>query len=201
MKLLMAGASPFVRKVMVTLHETDQVNAVEYEAVVAAPAGPSAELIAANPVGKIPALVRPDAPTLYDSRVICRFLDSRVNGGLYPQQRQWDTLTLEATGDAIMDAAVLMVYEIRFRDEAQQSQDWIEAQWTKVDRALSALNTRWISHLHGPLDMGQISVACALSYLDFRHDARSWRTGYTALADWHAAFCQRPSMMATTPKG
>ena len=200
MKLLMAGPSPFVRKVMVTLHETDQVDAGEYETVVASPTGPSPELIAANPVGKIPALIRPDAPTIYDSRVICRFLDARVQGGLYPERRQWDTLTLEATADGMMDAAVLMVYEARFRPEEKQSAEWVEAQWAKIDRAVSALNTRWISHLRGPLDIGQIAVGCALSYLDFRHAARVWRTGNPALADWYAEFAERPSMQATAPK-
>ncbi|MGY3438948.1 MULTISPECIES: glutathione S-transferase family protein [unclassified Marinovum] len=199
MKLLMAGPSPFVRKVMVTLHETDQKNAVEYERVVASPTGPSPELIAANPVGKIPALIRPDAPALYDSRVICRFLNARVGGTLYPEKRQWDVLTLEATGDGIMEAAVLMIYEERFRPEQKRSSEWVEAQWAKIDRAVSALNTRWVSHLHGPLDIGQISVACALSYLDYRHAARQWRTGNTALADWYKVFAERPSMVETEP--
>lgn len=200
MKLLMAGPSPFVRKVLVTLHETGQTEAVEYEVVVASPTGPSPELIAANPVGKIPALIRPDAPTIYDSRVICRFLNARAGANLYPEKRQWDVLTLEATGDAISEAAVLMVYEDRFRPEEKRVPEWVEGQWAKVDRAVSALNTRWISHLRGPLDIGQISVACALSYLDFRHDARAWRTGNTALADWHAAFSERASMTATAPR-
>lgn len=197
MKLLMAGPSPFVRKVLVTLHETGQTDAVDYEVVVASPTGPSPELIAANPVGKIPALIRPDAPTIYDSRVICRFLNARAEADLYPEKRQWDVLTLEATGDGIMEAAVLMVYEIRLRPEEKRHAEWVEAQWAKIDRAVSALNTRWVSHLHGPLDIGQISVACALSYLDYRHGDRSWRTGNPALADWHAGFCERPSMIAT----
>lgn len=200
MKLLMAGPSPFVRKVLVTLHETGQTDAVDYEVVVASPTGPSPELIAANPVGKIPALIRPDAPTIYDSRVICRFLNARAGASLYPEKRQWDVLTLEATGDGMMEAAVLMVYEDRFRPEDKRVPEWVEGQWAKIDRAVSALNTRWISHLHGPLDIGQISVACALSYLDFRHAARTWRTGNTALADWHAKFSDRASMLATAPK-
>ena len=199
MKLMMAGPSPFVRKVLVTLHETDQEKEVEYEIVTASPTGPDPALISANPVGKIPALIRSDAPTLYDSRVICRYLDHRAGAGLYPEKRLWDTLTLEATADGMMEAAVLMVYEARFRPEEKQFAGWVEGQWGKVERAVSALNTRWISHLHGPLDMGQIAVGCALAYLDFRHEARSWRTGNDALADWYAAFAQRPSMQATAP--
>ncbi|WP_335947570.1 MULTISPECIES: glutathione S-transferase [Salipiger] len=199
MKLLKAGPSPFVRKVLVTLHETDQYDAVEQVQVSASPLTPDPNLIAANPVGKIPALIRDDGPTLYDSRVICRFLDHRAQTGLYPEVRQFDTLTLEATADGIMDAAVLIVYEERFRPADKVSMEWIEGQWAKVSRALDAVSTRWMSHLHGRIDIGHIGMACALSYLDFRHDARKWRTGRDALAEWHAGFAARPSMIATEP--
>ena len=199
MKLLKAGPSPFVRKVLVTLHETEQYDAVEQVQVTASPLTPDPNLIAANPVGKIPALIRDDGPTLYDSRVICRFLDHRAQTGLYPEVRQFDTLTLEATADGIMDAAVLIVYEERFRPADKVSMEWIEGQWAKVSRALDAVSTRWMSHLHGRIDIGHIGMACALSYLDFRHDARKWRTGRDALAEWHAGFAARPSMIATEP--
>ncbi|KUF12569.1 glutathione S-transferase [Pseudoponticoccus marisrubri] len=199
MKLLKAGPSPFVRKVMVTLHETGQFDDVEQVDVVASPMAPDATLTAANPVGKIPALMREDGPTLYDSRVICRFLDARAGAGLYPESRIWDTLTLEATADGIMEAAVLIVYEERFRPPEKVSIEWIEGQWSKVSRALDAVNTRWMSHLHGRLDMGHIAIACALGYLDFRHDVRSWRTGRDSLATWYTRFCERPAMQATDP--
>lgn len=199
MKLLTAGPSPFGRKVQVTLHETDQIADVEQMFIASTPMASDATLIAANPVGKIPALIRDDGPALYDSRVICRFLDDRAKAGLYPESRLWDVLTLEATADGIMDAAVLMVYEVRFKTDAQQAPDWIDAQWAKVARALDAINTRWMSHLHGRLDMSHIAVACALSYLDLRHDGRNWRTGRDALAAWHKGFAQRPSMVATQP--
>jgi glutathione S-transferase len=201
MQLLKAGPSPFVRKVLVTLHETAQIDDVEMVDVTASPYAPDPVLIAANPMGKIPALMRKDGPTLYDSRVICRFLDNRAKAGLYPDSRMWDTLTLEATGDAIMDAAVLVIYEERFRPAEKVSLEWIEGQWAKVSRALDALGTRWMSHLHGRMDMGHIAVGCALGYLDFRHEARSWRTGRDALATWYAGFAQRESMIATEPKG
>lgn len=204
MKLLISPLSPFVRKVLVTLHETDQTEDVTYEAVQASPADPDPTTLAANPVGKIPALVRNEGPALYDSRVICRFFNDRAaNGagaGLYPETRLWETLTLEATGDAIMDAAVLMVYEGRFRKKEHQSADWVDNQWAKVDRALAALESRWLSHLQGPLDMGQIAVGCALGYLDFRHDARNWRASHGALADWAEGFNAREAMQATIPE-
>ncbi|WP_417719341.1 glutathione S-transferase [Salipiger sp.] len=199
MKLLKAGPSPFVRKVLVTLHETGQYDDVEMIDVVASPLAPDPQLIAANPLGKIPALIREDAPTLYDSRVICRFLDARAKAGLYPETRPWDTLTLEATGDAMMEAAVLIIYEERFRPPEKVSMEWIEGQWAKVSRALDAVNTRWISHLKGRMDMGHIAIGCALAYLDFRHDVRKWRTGRDALAGWYDGFAARPSMTATDP--
>ena len=201
MKLLMAGPSPFVRKVLVLLHETGQFDDVETVTVTAAPGGTDTALKAANPVGKIPALVRDEGPTLYDSRVICRYLNDRGSADLYPVQGQWEVLVLEATADALMDAAVLMVYEKRFRDEAQQSEAWIEAQWGKVTGALDALNARWMSHLSGPMDIGHIGVACGLAYLDFRHGDRDWRKGRDALAKWYDAFAARPSMQATQPVG
>ena len=199
MQLLRAGPSPFVRKVLVTLHETDQFADVEQVDVAASPIEPDSKLIAANPVGKIPALVRTDGPTIYDSRVICRYLDARAEAGLYPERRLWDTLTLEATADGIMDAAVLIIYEMRFRPEDKVYEPWMEGQWGKVSRALDALNTRWMSHLNGRMDMGHIAIGCALGYLDFRHAAREWRTGRDGLAEWYKTFAERDSMIATDP--
>ena len=199
MQLISSVTSPFVRKVRVVLKETGQEGDVEEVSVATLPIAPDPKVSAANPLSKIPALIRPDGPTLYDSRVITRFLDARSGGALYPDARIWDVLTLEATADAMMDAAVLMAYEVRLRPEGMRFDDWIEGQWGKVEGALDALNTRWMSHLSGPLDMGQIAVGCALGYLDFRHDARGWRKGRDALDDWFAVFCARDSMKATKP--
>ncbi len=197
MKLLMSPASPYARKCRVVLRETGLLGKIEEVAVTTTPLATDASVAAANPLGKIPALVRDDAPALYDSRVITRFLNDRAHANLYPTARLWDVLTIEATADAIMDVAVGITYELRFREPAQQSPVWMDAQWGKVSRAVTALNDRWMSHLNGPLDIGQIDVACALSYLDLRHDGRGWRTGNDTLAAWHTVFMQRDSMAAT----
>jgi len=199
LQLVYASASPFVRKVRVLLTETGQEGDVKLLSVATSPTQPSPEVRSVNPLAKIPALIRDDGPALYDSRVITRYLDARAESGLYPEARLWETLTLEATGDAIMDAGVLMVYEARCRPEDKQDHGWLDAQWGKIEGALDALNERWISHLAGPLDMGQISVACALGYLDFRHDVRNWRAGRGALDDWFAVFSERPAMLETMP--
>lgn len=199
MKLMMAVPSPFARKVRVLIREAGLTDQVEEVAVVTSPASTPDDLRAANPLGKIPALLRDSGPTLYDSRVICRYLDTVAPAAFYPDTRFWEVLTLEATADGIMDAAVLIVYESRFRDEGMRSQDWTDAQWSKVDQALSAVEGRWISHLSGPVDMGQIALACALGYLDFRHGDRAWREGRPQLAAWFARFESRDSMVDTAP--
>ncbi|MCF6444508.1 glutathione S-transferase [Nereida sp. MMG025] len=199
MQLLGSPASPFVRKVRVVILETDQTAEIEEVDVSTTPVNSATEVIAANPTGKIPALIRPDRPAIYDSRVICQFLNDRAKADLYPDARKWDTLTLEATADAIMEAAVLMVYEKRVRPENEQSPAWIEAQWGKVQRALDAVNTRWMSHLAGPMDAAHIAMGCALGYLDFRHEGRGWRSGVDGLADWYEAFSVRDSMQKTAP--
>jgi len=200
MKLYHSPASPFVRKVVVLLHELEQFDAVELATVTTTALASDAGLMAANPLARLPALERPDGVTLYDSRVITAYLDDLYEGGMYPTgPRRWETLTLEATGDGIMDSAVSMIYEVRLRDAAQVSDAWIEAQWAKVGRGLDALNTRWMSHLSGPVGAGHISVACALGYLDFRHETRNWRQGREALAAWYDSFAARPSMVSTAP--
>lgn len=199
MQLIYSPASPFARKVRVMILETAQQDDVELVEIASIPTDPNPQLTAANPLSKIPALIRTDGPALYDSRVITRFLDARSGGTLYPEDRIWEVLTLEATGDAIMDAGVLMVYENRCRPEDMQFGGWMDAQWGKIEGALDALNTRWMSHLSGPLDMAQISVACALGYLDFRHADREWRKGRDSLDDWFAVFAERDSFRATSP--
>jgi glutathione S-transferase len=200
MKLAYSPASPYVRKVMILLQETGQLDAVELVEGSGTPLAPNAAIVQKNPIGKIPALERPDGATLYDSRVICAFLDDRAGGKLYPtSSRRWETLTLEATGDGMMDAALLMTYEGRLRPEKIRMDAFVDAQWAKIMQACAALNTRWMSHLAGPLDMGQIAVACALGYVDFRHGHRDWRSQHDGLATWDAAFSERDAMKATRP--
>lgn len=200
MKLYHAPASPFVRKVTVLLHEAGATDRVTLVPAAGNPLDPGTMPVDRNPLGKIPALERDDGPTLYDSRVITRYLDDLLQAGLYPPApRLWDTLVIEATGDGIAEAAVLMRYEMHVRPEATRSPDWAEAQWTKIARALAALEDRWTSHLSGPLDMGQVAIGAALGYLDFRHGERYWRSAHPGLTAWYAAFRTRLSMQLTAP--
>lgn len=201
MKLISSKASPFVRKVRVLMHEAGRAGDIEEQFVMTTPVNTDDSVRAANPLGKIPALILDDGRALYDSRVITRYLDDLWGVGLYPTDRIWDVLTLEATADGLLEAAVLMVYEGRVRPEDKQFDGWVEAQWAKASRAVKAINDHWMAHLDGPLDMGHVAVGCALGYLDFRHGGRDWRSDNAALARWFEDFGARPSMAATLPEG
>ncbi len=203
MKLLHAGPSPYVRKVMVVLEEAGKTGDVAVIDGSGTPIAPNPAVVAANPIGKIPALITDDGSVIYDSRVITRYLDAKYATGLYPADDTiWQTLTLEAHADGMLDAALLCVYEVRIRDEAIRSTAWVEAQRAKVNRGLDALEANWVEHLNGKLDMGGIAVGCALGYLDFRAEMGgfgNWRDGRPGLAAWGAAISARPSMVATAP--
>ncbi|MFV0473690.1 MAG: glutathione S-transferase [Pikeienuella sp.] len=203
MKLFHAAASPYVRKVMVLLEEAGKTGDLTLIDGATAPTAPNEAVLAVNPLGKIPCLVRDDGPALYDSRVITRYLDAKYGTRLYPEgEALWSTLALEAHADGILDAALLCVYENRMRPEAMRSADWLAGQRAKIARGLDALEARWMDRLEGPLDMGVVGVGCALGYLDLRGELGGWgdwRAGRAKLALWGERFLERPSMRATRP--
>jgi glutathione S-transferase len=200
MELYSADASPYARKVRICIHELGLVDQVREIGAAGTPMAPGTMPVSQNPLGKIPCLTRTDGVALYDSRVITQYLNNRAGGNLYPDApRLWETLTLEATADGIMDAALLMVYERRVRDETIVFEDWIEGQWTKVVRSLGAIEARWMSHLAGPMDAAHIGLAAALGYLDFRLDDRNWRASHANLANWFSDFSERTSFKDTSP--
>ncbi len=199
MILYASAASPFVRKVLIALHETGLLEKTDVQTVAVSPMNSGDIVPVANPLGKIPCLIRDDGKPVYDSRVITRYLDS-LTPGLYPTDDSlFDVLTLEATIDGIMDAAVSMAYEVRTRPEEKQFDGWLDAQWTKVDRALTHIETKAMETLSVNRFMSLILVA-ALEYIDLRHDARNWRAAHSKLADWHAANKDAPSLAATRPQ-
>ncbi len=200
MRLYHSPTTPFGRKVMVQILETGLKDRVEVIEATGTPLAPGSLPIGVNPLGKIPALVRDNGRVIYDSRVICRYLDTLTGAGLYgSDEALWDVLTLEATADGILDAALLMTYEARLRPEPLRFPDWVEGQWAKIARALDMVERDWTGFLSGPMTMAHVAMGCALPYIDFRHDARNWREGRPRLAEWQAGFAQRPSMQATKP--
>ena len=200
MRLYHNRLSPFVRKVTVLLHELDCPGIVDLVDVVGHPVQPGSLPVDENPLGKIPTLAGSHDGTIYDSRVICRYLNDYACGEMYPAPPEgWQVQVLEATADGVMDAAVLMVYESRCRDRQHQSSEWVGAQWDKIRRSLDHIESEWIGHLEGRAYMGHIALGCALGYLDFRHPERDWRTGRSQLADWFREFSDRNSMQTTIP--
>ncbi|MDD7972088.1 glutathione S-transferase [Roseinatronobacter alkalisoli] len=200
MTLYYSPTSPYARKVLVLAHEAGIAGKLDIITGSGTPLDSGQAPIAQNPLGKVPTLSRPDGPAIYDSRVICEYLDSIAQSGFYPGgARRWDALTLQSMADGILDAALAMVYESRLRPEAMHFAPFVEGQWQKIARSVDMLETRWISYLAGPFCIGQIATACALSYLDLRHNARNWRQAHPALTAWHENFAQRDSMLATQP--
>ena len=202
MKLRYAPTSPFVRKVMVTATETGLLDRIEKVPSSVAPTKPNDEVAKENPLVKIPALVTDDGLVLYDSPVICEYLDSLHEGAkLFPPagKARWVALRQQALGDGIMEAAILARYE-SVRPKEVCWADWIEAQLRKVRGAIASLESESENGvLRGPLTIGLVTIGCALGYLDFRFADLQWRQMAPGLARWYADFAERPSMRQTAP--
>ncbi len=200
MKLYYSPASPYVRKVRVLVMETGLMDDIELANVTITPVGPDAELCADNPLGKVPTLVRDQGGALYDSRVICEYLDSLHGGArMFPenQDQRWIALRRQALADGILDAAVNTRYETFLRPQELRWRDWEDSQMTKVRRSLDELEAESLGE---GVDIGTISVACALGYLDFRYPDEGWRETRTKLAAWFEKFAARPSLSETSPE-
>ncbi|MEL6583922.1 MAG: glutathione S-transferase family protein [Pseudomonadota bacterium] len=191
--------SPYCRKVKMVMHHFGMTDVALVPAAGNA-AAPGTMPMSVNPLGKIPCLQRDDGPALYDSRVICAYLNDLHRGDLYGTGAQtWDIMTLEATADGILDAALTIVYEARVRPPEMIYEPWTSGQADKINRALDALEARWIAMLQGPLNLGQIAVGSALGYLDLRGPVGEWRTDCPHLSAWFAEFAQTEMMLATPP--
>ncbi len=203
MKLFYNPASPFVRKVLITAIECGLEDRVQKHPLALTPVNANDDLNTQNPLGKIPALVLDDGSTLYDSRVICEYLNSLAGGKgsatLFPEgEDRWKALRLSACGDGICDAAVTVRYETFVRPEQYRWGDWIEGQKNKFRRAVAVLENE-VAGFENTLDIGTISIAVALDYIDFRYADEAWRDSAGALAEWHKRFVQRPSFQQTAP--
>jgi glutathione S-transferase len=152
-----------------------------------------------NPLGKIPSLILEDGTVLFDSRVILEFLDAHAGGGrIIPASgaERFAVLRMHALADGLMDAALLQVYEIRFRPEEIRSEKWRAYQAEKVDRVLEAFE-REPPARSGEWHVGQIALACALGYLDLRFEGR-WRANHPKLVAWLEAFAASVPAFAAT---
>ncbi len=198
MKLFYAPASPFVRKVNIFAMEVGLEKQIEW--VTTNPWQAEDKLTTENPLSKIPTLITDDGKILYDSRVICEYLDSLHNGNkLIPAEgeKRWATLRLQALADGILDSGIIRLMEKK-RCAAQQSIDWENLQKNAVERGLDYLESS-VSEWSDNLDIGVISVACVLGWLDFRFADENWRINRSKLDSWFAQFSTRPSIVKTLP--
>ncbi len=200
MKLFYNPASPFVRKVLVTAIECQVEAQINKEPLALTPVSPSDALNADNPLGKIPALVLDNGSTLFDSRVICEYLNQLGGGTLFPNDdSRWQALRRQSIADGMCDAGVLVRYETFVRPEERQWDHWINNQKDKFRRATALLESE-VSGFGDTIDIGTLSVAIALDYIDFRYSDESWRNQCPALAAWHQSMSTRPSLAQTMPK-
>lgn len=199
MHLHSSPASPYTRKVKIAvsvLNLSDRVQDLPTDT-----SNPESPLHGNNPLGKIPTLVLDDGSALYDSRVIVEYLDHVAGGGkLLPTEpkARFAALRLQALADGICDAALLIVYEGRYRSENERSKSWIDMQRAKIDRSLAVLEANVPSA--GPVSIGEIALACALGYLDLRLGG-AWRADHPNLVTWLAGFsAAHPVFEATRVK-
>jgi glutathione S-transferase len=194
-----ADASPFVRKAKIGAALCGLSDRIKVEA--SDTRSPNDPIRRINPLGKIPALVLEDGTALFDSRVILEFFDAEAGGGVIIPGRgpaRFAALTGQALADGIMDAGVLCIYEDRWRPADMQSQAWLDHQHGKMERALAAFEAAPPA-LAGTPHVGEIALACALGYLDFRF-AGAWRKDRPRLAAWLSAFDKAvPAFAKTTP--
>jgi glutathione S-transferase len=184
MKLLYSSTSPYSAKVRMSAHHLDLGIAAETTNTEDTPV----ELLASNPLGKIPVLIREDKPPVFDSVAIMQFLNREAKGKLYPRkpEKRTEAETLEALCDGITDCLLAIVYEKRFHPPEKVHQPWIDRQWQKVTRGLDHLNAnppRVNKNLHG----GHFALAALLGYLSLRFEGE-WEKGRGKLKNWPQKF-------------
>ncbi len=201
MRLYASTTSPFVRKVRVVLHELGLADRCEILQVTTSPHEPDASLGRANPLNKLPALELDDGTALYDSPVICEYLDAvHGRGKLLPASgaARWQILRTQALADGVVDAGILVRYETAMRPPELAWQPWIAGQRLKVAQGLSELEST-IDRQPAEIDLGSVAIACMMSWLEFRGIEPSLRQSFPRLSAWNDTLQKRPSLAATKP--
>ncbi|WP_210275317.1 glutathione S-transferase [Martelella soudanensis] len=195
MKLHWSPRSPFVRKVMIVLNETGQLDQVtQVRSVVAMHMPPNAAVMADNPLGKIPTLVIEDGTALFDSRVICEYLDHRAGGGLLGEKR-FEQLRWQALGDGLIDLLLLWRTELT---RPGGPWDAVTQGWLSKARAVMAtLEAEAPALASAPFGLGHVAIVCALGQMDFRWSDSNWRDHFPRLAALEADWAARPSVSST----
>ncbi len=200
MKIYFSPASPYVRKCMIVAHELGLVSQIEKLPSAANPVTRDQTVVSANPLGKVPTLLTDKGQVLFDSRVVCEYLNDLGNGNLFPKEvdLKWQALTEQSLADGILDAALLIRYENAARPEELRWSAWTQGQMDKIKSGVSQFE-KTIGGRGKAVDIGTLTLACALGYLDFRFADYDWRAEHRALATWYAEFSKRQSVSNTAP--
>ena len=201
MKLHWSSRSPFVRKVMVAAHEMGLADRIETVPTLVMMTSANRDLMRSNPLGKIPTLVTDDGTVLFDSTVICEYLDSlHERTKLFPAdpKKRWHALRWHALADNMLDNLVLWRNEL-LRPKPQQSFEILAALEAKIRSALDFLEGEAEALGKAPVTIGHVGVGSALGYLDFRFATIGWRDGHPKIAAWYDQFAERPSIRNTLP--
>jgi glutathione S-transferase len=202
MKLLYAPQSPFSRKVRAAAIELGLSDRIDVEYAEVVPGKPNRSFGGSvNPLRKIPALLTDDGTTIFDSTVICEYLDDLGGGGvIIPRDRpaRWRVLTHHALAQGICEAAILVRYETWLRPEANRWSVWTDDQWDKINSGLE-----WFEHnpvaLQEPVSIAHLALGSALGYIDFRWPVENWRKRFGLVGRWFERLEQRPSFSLTRP--
>ena len=202
MKIFFSTSSPYVRKCMAVAHELGVADRIEKLPNAAHAINRDANIVKSNPTGQVPTFFCDDGTVLFDSVVICEYLDATFGGKLFPKsgRERWARLTEHAAADGILGAALLARYEATLRPETLRWPDWSSSQLKKIRSGVE-----WVEGIAESLpdrvDIGTLAIGCALGYLDFRFSDMNWRSQAPKAADWFAGFSQRAAMTATAPRG
>jgi len=203
MKLFYAPQSPFARKVRAASIELGLEDRLQLEYAEVVPGRPNTEYARSrNPLRRVPALVTDSGETIFDSTVICEYLDALAGGGnLIPQdvRHRWRVLTNHALAQGMCESVILIRYETWLRPESARWPAWVDDHWDKINSGLD-----WFEHneseLSEPINLAHLALGCLLGYVDFRWPHHGWRERFSSIGSWFAQLEQRPSFARTKPE-
>lgn len=200
MKIFYSSASPFVRKTMIVAEELGINDRIERLPAAASPVKRDTNILPYNPLAQVPTFFTDDEQVLFDSKVICEYLNTTYKGNLFGnEQTRWKMLTDHAAADGIIAAALLVRYELLARPQQLQWQEWLDGQTDKITTTLQYFEDK-AKELEDRIDIVTITLACAVDYLDFRLPDYNWQGRFPTLKTWYEKFSVRPSIATTKPK-
>ncbi|AHG63792.1 glutathione S-transferase [Advenella mimigardefordensis] len=200
MKIFYSALSPFVRKTMIVAEELGIADRIERLPAAANPVNRDRNIIPFNPLGQVPTLITDDEQVLFDSKVICEYLNTTFKGKLFGDDTtRFRLLTDHAAADGVIAASLLVRYELLARPEALRWNEWVDGQTDKITTGLQYFEDK-AQALYDRIDIVTITLACAFDYLDLRLPDYQWQKRFPGLKAWYDKFSVRESIARTKPQ-